>query len=159
MKRQKQNRTTKVLKNIFNIRLWLDYDRLRAFNIYIVEIFKRVFIPSQTKQKDSKATFEDAMVKMNLTEEGLVVRRNALFRLAILMSLIGFAVFVYAVYHLIEGNYQAAVVSLVVSMIGFVLAFRYHFWYFQIRERKLGCTLKEWYQQGFLGKKHEKTDI
>lgn len=159
MKRQKQSKTVRVLSNMFNFRLWFDYDRLKAFNQYILEVFKKVFIPTQIKPKNSKASFKEAVGKMHLTEEGLISRSKALFRLAILMSTIGFALLVYAVYHLIEGNYQASVVSLVVAMIGFVLAFRYHFWYFQIKERKLGCSFKEWYQQGFLGKKHEKTDI
>lgn len=143
---------------MFNVRLWFDYDRLKAFNEYILAILKKVFIPSQTKPENAKASFEEAMGKMHLTEEGIIIRQKALFRNAILMFTIGFALLAYAVYHLIMGNYQATVVSLVVALIGFVLAFRYHFWYFQIKERKLGCTFREWYQQGFLGKKHEKTD-
>jgi intracellular multiplication protein IcmV len=132
---------------------------MKAFNIYLYETFKKVFVPSQVRPENTEASFKEAMAKMHLTEESLIARRKALYRLCLLMTVLGFALLAYAVYHLIEGNYSAAVVSFVVSMIGFVLAFRYHFWYFQIKERKLGCTLREWYQQGFLGKKHEKTDI
>jgi len=36
---------------------------------------------------------------------------------------------------------------MVVALTLYVLtqAFRYHFWLFQLRNRKLGCTLSEWW--------------
>ena len=39
------------------------------------------------------------------------------------------------------------------TLIALVLAFRYHFWYFQMKQHKLGCTFNEWYRQGLLGEK------
>jgi intracellular multiplication protein IcmV len=57
-------------------------------------------------------------------------------------------------YQLFYGSYQAAIVSFIILWIALVLAFRYHFWYFQIKNRKLGCTVYEWYR-GLLGDKNE----
>lgn len=153
MKKNKPKKTLGVFKSIFNIRQWTDYDRMRAFTHYVGDAFKRVFVPQKIKKVDTKTSFKEAVTNMHMTEEGLERRKKALYRLSILMTLLGFCIFLYTIYQLVWGGIAAAVVSLVLSAIGFVLAFRYHFWYFQIRERKLGCTLREWYEQGLLGKK------
>jgi intracellular multiplication protein IcmV len=51
------------------------------------------------------------------------------------------------------GSIKAFIVSLVVTLIALILAYRYHFWYFQMKQRKLGCTFSEWYKQGLFGEK------
>ena len=153
MKRKKARRTFGVIKSVFNVRQWSDYDRLKAFTTYIGETIKTVFVPTKIVPVDTTVSFENAKIENNLTDEGLNKRKNALLRLSLLMCCLGILILGYAIYQASFGTWKAAMVSMVISMIGFVLAFRYHFWYFQIKERKLGCTFKEWYQKGFLGKK------
>lgn len=153
MKKQKGSRTVNVLKNIFDVRTWSDYDRLKSFTLYLVNGFKKMFVPQQSEGKSN--TFTDAVTRMHLAETDLAIKQKALLRLSLLMCAIGLAIIVYSAYHFIYGSYRAAIVSLVVSMIAWVLAFRYHFWYFQIKERKLGCSFMEWFKQGLLGEKHD----
>ena len=64
-------------------------------------------------------------------------------------------IFVYAGYQFFYGSIKAFIVSLVVMLIALVLAFRYHFWYFQIKQRKLGCTFNEWYRRINRGERNE----
>ncbi len=52
------------------------------------------------------------------------------------MLLIAALIFVYALYHFYAGTFKAAFVSLTVMMVALALAFRYHFWYFQIKSRQ-----------------------
>jgi intracellular multiplication protein IcmV len=67
------------------------------------------------------------------------------------MLLIAFLIFFYDMYLFIVGGYLGGLLGLVLMLIALTLAFRYHFWYFQIKHRKLNCSLKEWYKQGLKG--------
>ena len=59
--------------------------------------------------------------------------------------------FLYFLYNLFYGRYAAVLLSSIVMLLALVIAFRYHFWYFQIQQRKLGCTLSDWFWQGLMG--------
>lgn len=151
MKKQKKSRTIGLLKSVFNVRSWLDYDRLRSFTTYLGGGMKKMFVPRQVNVEDASNSFNEMVASMNLSEQDLASRAKGLYRLSVLMGMVAGGIFLYAIYHLVYGNWKAVIVSLVVSSISLVLSFRYHFWYFQIKERKLGCTLREWYKRGISG--------
>ncbi|CEK11710.1 type IVB secretion system protein IcmV [Legionella hackeliae] len=151
MKIKKSTRLASILKRIFNVRAWIDFDRVRAFTAYLVAGFQKMFIPQQ--QTGQGESFEAAIARMNLSEQDLQAKQSALYRLSLLMSAAAVCIFGYAVYHLFYGTYRALIVSLVLVLVALVLAFRYHFWYFQIKERKLGCSISEWYREGLKGDK------
>lgn len=153
MKTHKPLKIVIMAKRIFNIRQWSDYDRLKSFTKFLGAGIKKMVIPQKEKIADTKKTFTEASLSMKLTDQDLVERRKGLYRLSVLMSCVAFAIIAYGVFLLVYGHYRAFVISLVVGSIGFVLAFRYHFWYFQIKERRLGCTFKEWLWEGLLGRK------
>lgn len=97
--------------------------------------------------------FDSAMQRLNLSEQDILERKQALLRLSIMMLVITIGVFIYFCYHLGSGHLLGAMVSLVLTLLCAVLTFRHHFWYFQIKQRKLGCTLKEWFMIGLLGRR------
>lgn len=150
MKKKSGSRVVRVFTRIINIRTWFDWDRTKAFTIALVNGIKRFFIPVQITTVES---FESAKSKMNLSDSDLLLKQKALFRLSIVMLIAAVLILGYSGYQLFYGSYKAFIVSLVVTLIALVLAFRYHFWYFQIKHRKLGCTFDEWYRQGLLGEK------
>lgn len=148
MQKKRESRIGKVFRKVINIRYWSDYDRTKAGFLYLKQGFQKLFVPQKAQRADD---FEEAVKKMNLTELDLSSRMNSLWRLSILMVVVASLIFVFAVYHLFSGHFSAALLSLVVMSIALVLAFRYHFWYFQIKQRKLGCTIKEWFHNGIMG--------
>jgi len=150
MKKKSSSRIGKIAKRIFNIRYWADWDRVKAFTVYLGTGIKRLFVPEQNVASES---FDEAMARLNINETDLTLKQKALFRLSVVMVVVGGLIFCYAGYQLFYGSYKALFVSLVVMLIAFALAFRYHFWYFQIKHRKLGCSFEEWYRQGILGEK------
>lgn len=151
MKIKKSTRLVTIFKRVFNVRAWFDFDRIKAFTSYIVAGFLKMFVP-QT-QTGNGESFEAAVARMNLSEDDLRAKETALYRLSIIMCIAAACIFVYAMYHLYFGTYRAVLISLVLMLIALVLAFRYHFWFFQIKERKLGCSISEWYRQGLKGEK------
>lgn len=155
MKKKSKSRIVNVFNTVFNVRSWTDFDRLRAFTLYLSQGIRAFLIPQkkQLSPKESSTNFATAIAHLKLNEDELFARQRGLYRLSVIMCVVAMMFFSYALYHLVFGGFKAVIVSLVLMFIALVLAFRYHFWYFQIKERKLGCTFREWYRQGFLGKK------
>jgi intracellular multiplication protein IcmV len=143
MKKKILPHTTKIFKSIFNVPAWFDWTRLKAFTLYLQSGIKKFFVP---QPKEASESFEQAQERLGLTDALLVSRQNALWRLSILMIAIAAGFLLYSFYQLFEGHISAFILSIIVMCISLVLAFRYHFWYFQIKKRKLGCTFAEWYQ-------------
>ncbi|KTD64387.1 type IVB secretion system protein IcmV [Legionella spiritensis] len=150
MKNQSSSRIATVIKSIFNVRKWADYDRMKSFTTYLGEGFKKLFVP---QKKVATKSFDNAMSEFHVTEKDLATQKKALFRLSILMCIAATLLFSWGIYHVVNGSLKAAGLSMIVMLIALALAFRYHFWYYQIKERKLGCTLKEWFREGLMGGK------
>lgn len=148
--KRRQPQIIRIITQIFNVRKWLDWERVKGGTLYLKNGISRLFLPQQNAEAES---FDDAMKELNLDEESLLVKQKSLFRLSIIMVSAAVLILAYAVYMLFLGSIKAFFVSLVVAMLGIILAYRYHFWYFQIKQRKLGCSFNEWYRQGLLGGK------
>lgn len=150
MKNTSQHRTRHLFQQIFNIRLWFDWERMKAFTQYLLQGCKTFLVPQKAQVTES---FEEAMARLGLTDSDLLARQKGLLRLSLLT--LGFAILLlgYAIYHVFYGSLLAVMLSVVLMCVTLVLAFRYHFWYFQIKKRKLGCTIREWFKQGLMGGK------
>lgn len=150
MKKKSPPRIIRILARIFDLRSWFDFDRIKSFTLYLMNGFKKMFIPQTGNYGEA---FQDAMVRFHITEKELHNKKNALLRLSLLMCGVSICIFGYAIYQMFFGNVKATLVSIVVTFIALALSFRYHFWYFQIKKRKLGCTFHEWYREGLMGDK------
>lgn len=150
MKNKSESRTKRLIGRIFNVRSWIDYDRIRAGQKYILNTASTYFVPQDKKATES---FDKAMARLKLTDADILARQTALLRTSIIIVGMAFAIFCYAIYNLFHAHYIAALLSVVVMLLALSLAFRYHFWYFQIKQHKLGCTLSEWFKQGLMGAK------
>lgn len=149
MKRQSQSRIGRVFGSIFRFREWLDVDRNMDSGVYVADTAKKVF---SVQQPGEEETFEEAMKRNNIDEKELLRRKKMFFRLACLMLLASFAFGMYSLYHILNGSLFALLISNVLAAVSAALAFRYHYWYYQLKAKKLGCSLKEWYTKGLLGR-------
>ena len=148
--KQHATRTRRLFNRIIDVRSWSDWDRTKAYTAYLSTSIKKFLIP---QKKVAGESFAQAKKRMKLSDTDLIVRKNGLLRLSILMISVAFLLLIYAIYQLIYGSLFGAILSLVVTNIALVLAFRYHFWYFQIKKQKLGCTFREWLREGLTGEK------
>lgn len=148
MEKKHYSRTGRFITRIFNIRAWSDYDRTKANTVYVGRSIKNLFILRPPGQEES---FEQAQKRLGLSEQDLLEKQKALLRLSIIMCVGALALCVYALYNFYTLNLKSGFISLVVMSIALVLAFRYHFWFFQIKQRKLGCSIQEWIHQGLRG--------
>src|SRR5688572_13597975 len=98
MKTKKKSRTGNVLKHIFNVRAWSDYDRTRAGWLYLKQGLKRLLV---IQSHDATQSFEAVMTKMNLTEDDLAKRAASLLRLSFFMAMFASLILLYVIYQLI----------------------------------------------------------
>ncbi|MDF1683951.1 MAG: type IVB secretion system protein IcmV [Legionellaceae bacterium] len=144
-----KSRLTSLFNRIFKFKYWSDADRVKSFFDYIKDLFQRLFV---IQPKEAKESFEKVQARLNLTDEQLVSKQRSLFRLSMLMCVFALSMLGYTVYQFFNGYFFAIVLSFIVSLLALSFAFRYHFWYFQIREHKLGCSVRAWFNQGLLGR-------
>jgi intracellular multiplication protein IcmV len=101
----------------------------------------------KVKKTERQETFEAAMSRLRLTEADIQKREYEFKRLVLVFSLLAFFLILYLIYLLFEKAYFASLGTLGVLLIVAGQLFRYHFWLYQIRCRKLGCSLKDWVKQ------------
>lgn len=131
-------------KTFFNPSAWLSLDSLKTNTGVVKNILQDAFkIPQATTEE----TFEEALKRFGLNEDDLKhIDENylmfAYFFLALSVICFLFAFYLLFMHYSISGW----LLALVSSALFAGQAFRYHFWHFQIKHRKLGCTIKEWRQ-------------
>jgi intracellular multiplication protein IcmV len=150
MKNKSGSRIGRILSRIINLKSWFDWERMKSFSLFLWNGIKKFFIPQQTTDTES---FAAAKKRLNLTDADLNVQKKGLLRVSLLMAVFAVLFFFYAIYHFYNYAFRGGILSLVVMCIALALAFRYHFWYFQIKEHKLGCSLHEWFKRGLMGDK------
>lgn len=107
-------------------------------------LYTRVKDTFRIAQPTREESFEAAMQRLNLTEQDLKDRVSANQRaLTILLSFI-VALCLYGFYLMFTGAIAGTFVILAVIVLSSVRAFQYSFWNFQIKHKKLGCSLREW---------------
>jgi intracellular multiplication protein IcmV len=159
MKNKSNSRVVRVLSKILDIRTWFDWERMKSFTLFVGNGLRGLFMMDTENKKTTKdnlpltESFNSAKQSLNLTDADLIIRQKALLKLSILMATIAILIFSYSIYQFFYGTLRAGFISLVIMMIAVALSFRYHFWYYQIKSHKLGCSVHEWFRKGLLGEK------
>lgn len=143
------SRMHRVRKYFFNWEGLLDWQRTKAYTVSLFQLAKSFFVIEHAKL--GTARFEEMVARYQLTEEDLIKQKKAMVRIARVMLFAGILILSYCVYQLIYGGWRAVLVSMVLAGVALTLSFRYYFWAFQITERRLGCSFREWYRKDVLG--------
>ena len=136
----------KVTKPFVNFPAWMGVKQIKAAGANIKDTAKSLLDQPKSTRTE---TFEQAVARLGLDEQTLKQRQQTFLRMAMFYAAIALGLFGYAIYLLVGANFLAGIMSLVLSLLALTLAFRQHFWYFQIKQRKLGCTVKEWFYNTF----------
>jgi intracellular multiplication protein IcmV len=129
-------------KTFFNPRGWLGYDTLKTSSLGLWVILKDLFTVAEPARQE---TFEVALKRLNLTEEDLKKSARFYTILTAIFVVLGSISFLFCFYFLFyHQTLSGCMLAIATAAVFFAQAFRYHFWLFQIKHRKLGCTLEEW---------------
>ena len=134
-------RTRKVVKFFFDVPTWMGTSTIKENTAYLKNLVKKVY--SFNKRIVKRETFEEAAQRLNLDEQAIKSRYQELKITFILSMLAGGFLFPYSIYVFLTGKFINGIMCLALTTLCFVLAFRYHFWMFQIERHKLGCSFKD----------------
>lgn len=135
--------TKKTVGHVVDLRFdrWLDLASLGNTATYVWKQVKYLF---SAKTLERPETFEEAVTRLDLAPEALAQQSQAFKFLAVFFLSSGIALLIYAIFTLLIGNWMGACISFALALYAASLAFRFHFWYFQITQKKLGCNIREW---------------
>lgn len=131
---------------------WMGYSRAKSTADSLVDMGKQLFHVPDVVNNDPKAV-EEVAAELGLTKEALLKKERVFLRLTIWLLVIMVVVLGYASYQFYKGFYLAVLPTITLSIVCLAQAFRYHFWYVQLKLGKLGCTLDDWFNYVFSGKK------
>jgi len=133
----------KVAGRLVDVRVdkWMSLSYLSETTNRFKGLLTDIVIPKKATYSE---TFEEAMLRLELTEADIEQRKKEFMRLWYFFVVLALAVLGYALYLAFAGTMIAALIAFCLSFYAFTQAFRFHFWLFQLKNRKLGCTFKEW---------------
>ncbi len=146
----KGSKTKAILTTLFNPRAWSDWDRSKSSALYVTDMLKRMFVIKKGPNNKSES-FAKIVNKFDLDETMLEAKAKGLLRTSYALLAMSVLILIYGLYQFCFGSLIGALIAMVEVGIGLVLSFRYHFWQFQIKQRKLGCTVKHWFNDTFKG--------
>jgi intracellular multiplication protein IcmV len=129
-------------KTFLNPTAWIGYNEIKGNTRTIWSIFKNLITPAKPEFTES---FEESVQRQNLSEQDLDTTKQSFFAYAMIFLFLGGCAFLASFYYLFYHKTIAGwILALCVTTFLLAQAFRYHFWYFQMKHRKLGCTFDEW---------------
>jgi intracellular multiplication protein IcmV len=129
---------------------WMSWDYISETTERLKNNLTDIVIPKKATYSE---TFDEAMLRMDLTEEDLAQRKKEFTRLLYYFLGIAFVIIAYALFMAFKGSMITSLIAFCLSMYALTQAFRFHFWLFQLKNRKLGCTIKEWINSAVLDEK------
>lgn len=137
----------KAMTSGFSVKRWAGTEQIAHNGSVIRNLFKQVFKSphDSVSSNDSPDTFEACLQKYNLTEKDLKKRMKTCLQVALFCALIALVVVVYMFYMFSHDRVLGGLVCGMLAVVAFAHAFREHFNYFQMKQRRLGCTFKEWF--------------
>jgi len=115
------------------------------------DIFITLFMPWKKGESGVKETYEEAIKRLNLNEDDIQDRKKMFTQQAIMYLVASLAVMAYGVYLAFQQFVGGLVLAFMVAALCLSYAFRSHFWLFQLKQKKLGCTFKEYWDSSLKG--------
>lgn len=129
-------------RTFFNPSAWIGINELKGYTQIYKEVIKNTFEKPKPRHRES---FTQAVKRQGLTEKYLkTIEKQYFITCIVFLVLAGLtfvASFVYLIHH---KTFAGWLLGLSVTALLLTQYFRYSFWHFQIKHRKLGCTFAEW---------------
>lgn len=132
------------LKFLVDVPTWVGWRELKFHAANVRDIVRLGFKPKLAERRES---FEEAVERLKLSEADLERLMRSFFWTMCLYLAAATALFAYAVYLFLEGHVMAALLDVLIMCLALSFAFRESFFRFQVQQRRLGCTVRDWLNQ------------
>ncbi|OGT22574.1 MAG: hypothetical protein A3C55_05465 [Gammaproteobacteria bacterium RIFCSPHIGHO2_02_FULL_42_13] len=138
--------SNQLIKPAINVKGWASWTFFKDNTASLVRMLKPVFMVHRLREDEkTRESFEHALERLGMTETDVERKVQFLKRsFTFYMSVVAVAV-LYAIYLFFHADVFSLVVTILLFFLFLVKAFQMHFWLFQIKHRKLGCSFSEWW--------------
>ncbi len=133
----------KFFSSMVDVSSWMDLKGVQRSGEGIVASAKR--FQQSVPSSGLKETFEEAMARLDIDEKFLEKRKRQCYFTAWFYTGCGSALLLYAFYLLSTGYIVSSFVTYVMSALAYVFAYREGLWYYQMKIRKLGCSMTDFF--------------
>lgn len=136
--------TKNIASKVFDFRVdrWMSLSYVKTVSRQTGSLLKDLVVPKKASRTE---TFEQAMERLRLTEADIIQRQKEFRQLVCIFFIIACLIILYGLYMITKGYPMVGLISFCIALYALSQAFHFHFWLFQMKHRKLGCTLKEWF--------------
>jgi intracellular multiplication protein IcmV len=139
-----RNYVKKTVKTNTNVKGWTGWDAVKG-NAEIVKNFAQGLKTPVASAPPVQLDFNETMKKYGWTEADVRSRMRMSLIVAIVCVVLSLFAFLWVFHMLLKGFFLSALASLALSALMLAYGFREHFLYFQLKQRRLNCTVKEWF--------------
>jgi intracellular multiplication protein IcmV len=142
----KKRNSRGFFSSITNVREWLALNEIMFYARLIKDAWKDLLhLGKRDKTIPTNETFEEAMLRLQISEEEISKRRKYFFYYFLIYGFVTIAAIIYWI-HLLnsKSSFLALVVGFIISIMMLVYTAKEHYWYMQMKLRKLNCTYKDW---------------
>ncbi len=136
----------------FNAKRWVGMDQIKRSGGTVKDLYADLY-KKKGDEVPRKETFEECVQRYGLSEKDIQKKMKIFQLLAVGFFIGSFFVFAYTVFLFSTGMFLAGMVSLMLTFLLWAYAFREHFNYYQMKQRRLGCTVQEWFSSIVKGNK------
>ena len=143
----RMKRTKKFFSKRLNFRRWMSWEEIQRGGLNLMGLVKSALV---IKSPEHVETFQEAMTRLKLSDYKLQRHLNLLFIRSKCFFLLSLLILGYAYYLIFyAGVVVGGAVTCLASGPSFALSFRDSFWAYQIRRKRLGCSIEEWVRDNF----------
>lgn len=99
---------------------------------------------TKVEQPEVTETFEQAVTRLQLSSEDITNKTMFFLKLALLYLFFAVCIFIYGILLYNTGDLIGAIMCLPIFAVLCSFCFREHFWYTQMKQKRLGITAREW---------------
>lgn len=143
-----KRRIRNAIKSTVDVPNWMGWNTITEQGSFIKSAVKDL-LAVNPKEAPPPEEFSEALERLNLSEQDLAERAKQRLVMTYIYMIGAIGIFLYGIVHFSDSSLIGGIIALLVTMFCLIQAFSHHFWYFQIKTRKLGCTFREWLRWTF----------
>ncbi len=132
-------------KKLNTLRRMTGYSDLKGNASYIKQCAQEMWAEKGQKPAGEGCSIES----LHLSEKQIYETKRSWQRLLVVFLTCAGIALLYGVFSVIHASYSSALISVALLLLFLAQSFKYHFWLFQLKKGKLGCTWQEWLHESF----------
>lgn len=134
----------KVGRHLVDVRVdkWIGYQYLKGSFQSTFRFATKLFKPAKATHHE---TFEESLARLQLKDEDLLQRKKEFTMLFYFYMVMTVGLLAYGLRVAFHKQMWGFIICFMLMLYCLSQAFHFHFWLFQLKHRKLGCTIQEWW--------------